>query len=703
MKRTDFIENRVDVVKNMYTLYSYVKNGYEQEKEWAIERFKRGKWYVVEPFGNLLFFAPSRFVGYKDNSIEKYTEARGNGVETNNLFCTLKLYKKVADNYLSEQFEKFMEKLGVEKNTANFFISYDLEISDLKKPHQCYFVSPTHCAKQKESAWKNFLNKAVMAIGWKDIDYTNYSNQEIEEDYIDDTAAIPAFILIKQIQEGDIICCTNNGHGLWGIGVAMSSYKYQQKIHYAGKDENDRDSYYSHYIDVAWLCFREQGYIPTWEFNIQFPEKQWQPYSALTMKDMPLYISNYLLKNTNDMENSKKCDKYISLLEVNRNLIFTGAPGTGKTYLAKKIAEEMNAEFDFVQFHPSYDYTDFVEGLRPTRPDKNGNIGFERRDGVFKRFCIKAIQEKQEPIISNTHKDALGLFKNELEKHDIEINSFRSDTIIKTKLRKNGSICVCTKSEVPISDQKMLKYLVDGECNENDTYTKSIGEYIINNYMFKVETCKDDKPLRKYLFIIDEINRGEISKIFGELFFSIDPSYRGKKVLIKTQYQNLITDKSDPFYEGFYVPENVYIIGTMNDIDRSVESMDFAMRRRFAWEEIKANENTEMLDGLGGEMKDEVVSKMKRLNSIIWDEKKPDEGIEGLNAAYHIGGAYFMKLILYLEKDGTTKEDAYKKLWENHLRGVLFEYLRGTANAADILKKLEDTYYQEDENKESKG
>ena len=89
---------------------------------------------------------------------------------------------------------------------------------------------------------------------------------------------------------------------------------------------------------------------------------------------------------------------------------------------------------------------------------------------------------------------------------------------------------------------------------------------------------------KKYIFIIDEINRGEISKIFGELFFSIDPGYRGTKGMVKTQYQNMITEDSDPFYEGFYVPENVYIIGTMNDIDRSVESMDFAMRRRVAWE-----------------------------------------------------------------------------------------------------------------------
>lgn len=222
---------------------------------------------------------------------------------------------------------------------------------------------------------------------------------------------------------------------------------------------------------------------------------------------------------------------------------------------------------------------------------------------------------------------------------------------------------------------------------------KAIIQYMIQNvgllaYSKGTELFDNNK---KFVFIIDEINRGEISKIFGELFFSIDPGYRGKKGQVKTQYQNLITDTTEPFYNGFYVPDNVYIIGTMNDIDRSVESMDFAMRRRFAWEEIKANENTGMLDELQ-EMKDEVVEKMKRLNSAIWDENT-ETGIEGLNVAYHIGGSYFSKIQLYLNEDHSNKNAAYRHLWENHLKGVLFEYLRGSANATENLKMLERVYY----------
>lgn len=773
MERTDFIENRADVIKNIYTLYSYLRSNSEEERDWALNRFKQGKWYIVEPFGNMLFFAPSRFVGYKNNNIAKHTENHGDGTQTNEYFRRNRLYKISEDEFLSKQFKNFMLSIGIDKESAQFFIPYNQEISDLQSGHKCYFICPTHCSGQKEDAWKSFFKKGIMAIGWNNTNYSNYTLEEITKEYVDDAKAITAFTLIKQIKEGDIICCTNNAYGLWGIGIATSSYRFKENIHKAGVDDDGEEAYYSHYINVAWICFKEQGFIPTSDLHIHAPEKMWQPYGTLTQKDIPQYITDYILKaNHTNMETTNRCNEYIALLKVNKNLILTGAPGTGKTYLAREIVTAMGAEYGFVQFHPSYDYTDFVEGLRPTPPDSRGNIGFERKNGVFKEFCKRAIEENINGSTNIDSNDELPVMPSEqiiLKKHgksfdevyDILVNDIKKDqAVLYSDFRNNRTkLNVKIRPGERIQGKEVIEFWKTNDYQKAQIdYIKRIydfyiskGQFDIRNERFNdftniigntldysyyrgivqglldrtrqvkndnyIDTLKtehfnhpDVLPLtqtvqpqpiassqptndtkeasKPFVFIIDEINRGEISKIFGELFFSIDPGYRGKSGRVKTQYQNMI-DEKDPFYEGFYVPENVYIIGTMNDIDRSVESMDFAMRRRFAWKEIKANENTGMLDSFGG-LKNEIISKMNRLNNAIWNEET-NEGIEGLSAAYHIGGAYFKKLELYDYEN--NQPEAYRQLWENHLRGVLFEYLRGSFNAADNLKKLEEVYY----------
>lgn len=690
MDRTDFIENRLDVIKNIYTLYSYAKSSDTEDKEWAIQRFKRGKWYIVEPLGNVLLFAPSRFVGYKNNTKGKHISNPGDGKQTNDKFKELKLYQEATDDYISQEFKHFMSTLGIEKDSGNFLIPMGYSINDLKLHHKCYFICPTHCKGQKENAWNSFLSNNIMAIGWKHTDYSTYTIEQIKHEYDDDPTAIGPFTLMKQIKEGDIICCTNNNFGLWGIGIALSRYKYKRLIHYAGTDYENTPSYYSHYIDVAWLCYNNHGYIPASDFSIQFPEKIWPPYGTLHQKEeAPLYILNYLLKTDQPtMENKNKYQEYIDLLKANKNLILTGAPGTGKTYIAQAIANAMGANYDFVQFHPSYDYTDFVEGLRPTAPDNNGNIGFKRKDGAFKVFCKKAINGIKTPLQT-----------------DIPEYFTEGETIPSSQGRTSYHIEKIGDAHIHLSGDSIKHYLIPfnevckayqnklwegGQKNGYDAYSAALAKRIY-----------EKKKANLYVFIIDEINRGEISKIFGELFFSIDPGFRGNNIKVKTQYQNLITDKTDPFYEGFYVPENVYIIGTMNDIDRSVESMDFAMRRRFAWIEVLAEKSTNMLDDLE-EMKQEVVDRMKRLNSAIWDEEN-NKGIEGLSTAYHIGGAYFRKLLLYLNDDKTNKNAAYKHLWENHLKGVLFEYLRGTENAKENLTTLEQAYFNNDSDYDFEG
>lgn len=389
------------------------------------------------------------------------------------------------------------------------------------------------------------------------------------------------------------------------------------------------------------------------------------------------------------------------LLKNNHNLILTGAPGTGKTYLAKQIAKEMEcSDIGFVQFHPSYDYTDFVEGLRPIQ-DESGKVGFERKDGVFKEFCKNALStivvtksnfdEVYSKFIEDITENGLTL-KTPIYKKDFEVIINSNNNLFAVPKTK-------TATHMSITKEMMKDYMEKGKIYDWKSYVTAIAEYIKNNYDIQIEEQQNIN--KKYVFIIDEINRGEISKIFGELFFSIDPGYRGKKGKVRTQYANMqsvpnefdealgITDTNN--YGHFYIPENVYIIGTMNDIDRSVESMDFAFRRRFAFKEVTAEDSQSMFDNEevwkdkdGNLVKPDIVdlkNRMDKLNNAI-------SQIDGLSSAYHIGGSYFLKLNNY---DGNSDEK-FKKLWDYHIEGLLREYLRGNPDIENLIPKLKAAY-----------
>ena len=400
-------------------------------------------------------------------------------------------------------------------------------------------------------------------------------------------------------------------------------------------------------------------------------------------------------------------DQLTSLLQHTHNLILHGAPGTGKTFLAKQIAERIGCspnEIGFVQFHPSYDYTDFVEGLRP-KSQNNGEIGFERKDGVFKEFCKRALPMH---FLEKAYKE-----KTEFDTRDYEeIRSFYTFTI-KSIDKKKDNIDISVKGEKQTFPNSVkISYLYELLSNSNfiNNPEEIKGKFpniekmseIFYFYLYK-------KLNRKFVFIIDEINRGELSKIFGELFYAVEPGYRvsyddlkkhqsGEKMIstIRTQYANLETegnefDKalrvSNPSdYGHFFIPENVYIIGTMNDIDRSVDTMDFAFRRRFAFWEIKASENLEMLSTLG-EIADEAENRLKKLNDEISEITELSSP-----SSYHIGGAYFLKL---KDFEGDTNE-RFQKLWTYHLEGLLKEYLRGTENAEENFEKLKNEYFSSD-------
>ena len=442
------------------------------------------------------------------------------------------------------------------------------------------------------------------------------------------------------------------------------------------------------YIEREWFFFTGQETI-WFPSDIKYRTKETnQLIKFATSDEIIIQDYDYFLNHPN-WKKYKKLESetmlrndflfdYSGILKKSKNLILRGAPGTGKTYLAKEIAKELTEgheeQIGFVQFHPSYDYTDFVEGLRPDS-NEDGSIFFKLKEGIFKKFCQNAIDSKKIGGQDNFD-EAWDLYLEYVNNRD-EKEYLTEFSYLTVNSRNNFNINYETKAQGTVLTKSYVYELYKDENYLKQPYYHNQGKKVLETLKKRFglkdyispEEVETDK---NFVFIIDEINRGEISKIFGELFFSIDPGYRGEKGSISTQYANL--HKTD---DKFYIPENVYIIGTMNDIDRSVDTFDFAMRRRFRFVEVTAESQLGMLDEVLGNKAQEAKIRLRNLNAEI-------EKVQELNSHYHIGPSYFLKL-----KDVDFN---YELLWSDYLKPLLEDYLRGSYEEVEILENLKKAF-----------
>ena len=347
--------------------------------------------------------------------------------------------------------------------------------------------------------------------------------------------------------------------------------------------------------------------------------------TIIQLKDKSFYdlVKTFLSEGIKDINQYNAMNETIDLIEQKKQIILQGPPGTGKTYSAKDFAEKIifnhistdkklqkkrledSGQFSLVQFHPSYSYEDFVRGI--TAKNKNGSIVYEAENKILAEFAEKA---KANLESSNTDVNELSRkqqisnliqrFSEEIQEKidnngdfkitdavailEIEEDAFRYKGNWQSERRMKFNDLIHAQLN-GVTTRQGLKNLdgISGLANQHASYFIKVLNKFQKDYASELEKTaeKIDKPeLKKFVLIIDEINRANLPSVLGELIYALE--YRNETV--KSLYAK------DGDY-GITIPENLFIIGTMNTADRSVGHIDYAIKRRFAFVDVLPNES----------------------------------------------------------------------------------------------------------------